>query len=181
MGQLIMTFVYGRQRRDPTAKHLVLKGTAGCEDISVKTIHVSCQSDRFQEDKDFIGIILYQVDGKTQWTKNNIRCKTGYVYFVRSDKLESMPGDTMHGKAYHRLFQEPPPLDDSLIASGFAYKDGQWKPNSTTFNAKTTAYAEDDSRVACNVEFEVLKKAIINWSNQGGQNFDTTGCNETNY
>ena len=109
------------------------------------------------------------------WELNHIRCRSGYVFLQETTSLEGVPGDTWHSRAYYKLFGEQPPKDRAtLVASGFAYKDGQWKQNSATFNDNLTPYTQTKCRDGV-TEFEVVKKAIVAWTNNGCQNYDTAG------
>ena len=80
----------------------------------------------------------------------------------------------MHARAFYQLFGVQPPNTGKLVGSGFAYRGGEWLQNSSTFNAKETPYTEKNCRDGV-AEFDVIKKAILNWSSGGCQNYDTDG------
>ena len=167
--------LFGRLRVAKDKPCLTLEASAGSlNNITVEKIHISCGSAKFDESKNFIGIVLYQYDGKNIWELNNVRCRSGYVFFQEADKLKEVPGETMHARAYYQLFGVQPPNTGNLVASGFAYRDGQWLQNSSTFNAKETPYTEKNCREGV-TEFDVIQKAILSRSRGGCQNYDTAG------
>merc|ERR1712013_529803 len=96
--------------------------SSGTEDMVVRTMHVSCKSDKFDEKKDYIGFVLYKYLEQDEWMINNVRCKSGYIYFIESSKLDC--------------------VKDDVVGSGFAYLDGVWKENSTTFNYIETPWTD---------------------------------------
>ena len=145
---------------------------SGSKKLPVETLHVSCRSAKFDEKKNYIGIILYQFEGKTTWTLNGIKCKSGYIYFQDASVLKNVPGSTMHGKAYYHLFQETHPTGEKLVASGFAYRDGKWLENSSTFNENDTPFTDEIKRAGV-TEMKVVKKAILEWTMNGCQNCST--------
>ena len=151
---------------------LTFTSPQGSSDIVVETLHVSCKSDRFDKDKDFLGFVLYQYKGQTSWTLNGIRCKTGYIFFVDSSKLQAkVQRDTMHARAFFHLFGVELDKDD-LVASGFAFRGGKWLENSATFNDNATPFTNQKRRDGV-TEMEFVKTAILNWSSGGCQNFET--------
>ena len=139
--------------------------------LEVKTLHVSCRSSKFHENKDFLGFVLYQYRGQTEWTLNNVRCKAGYIYLQEAALLDKVPGDTLHARAYYKLFGVPLDKND-VVASGFAYQGGQWKENSATFNAIQTPYTKQKRRDGV-TEMKLVKAAILKWTDEACQNFDT--------
>lgn len=50
-------------------------------------LHVSCSSDQFDEDENFVGLVFWMYDGKTKFTINGHRMKIGYIIFKNSDAL----------------------------------------------------------------------------------------------
>ena len=158
--------------------HLRLLGANGYEDIDVYTLHVSCKSDRFQQNKNYIGMVLYQYMGNNEWTLNGVRCKSGYIFLADSESLNqdtSLKGDmTMHEKAYYRLFREKIPEEGKLVAWGFGFQNREWKENSTTFNNKQTPYTDEKRRDGV-TEFNIVLKAILSWAEGNGQNYSTVG------
>ena len=153
--------------------HLILQGSGEEDDIDVKSMHVSCRSDKFSKDEDFIGMVLYKYQGQTKWTLNRVRCQAGYIFFTKSSGLNGLPGKTMHAKAFYKLFGVELP-EGQLVSSGFSFQNGEWKQKSTTFNAKQTAYTNVNQREGV-TEFSLVQKAITGYALGQGQNFETTG------
>ena len=164
------------------SSHMEIVGNR--KSIMVNTMHVSCKSDRFTEDNEYIGIVLYEYMGNHAWTLNGRRIRSGYIYLVKSEKLlNKYPQiSRMHEKAYYDLFNQEIPTGGNIVASGFAYRYNhtirynQWKQSSGTFNAVRTHYTCTKDRDGV-TEFDVIKDAIINWNNGNGQNFDIIGRN----
>merc|ERR1711970_917656 len=149
-----------------------LSQSQGSENMVVKTLHVSCRSDKFDPKKNFIGFVIYRYNGQDAWTLNNVRCKPGYIYFIESSKLDCVKGDTYHARALYNLFGEEI-VPELVVASGFAYQDGVWKENSTTFNYKQTPWTDGEVTRAGVTEMTLVKNAIVNWTNDGCQNMST--------
>merc|ERR1712179_132979 len=149
-----------------------LSNSPGSKDMVVKTLHVSCKSDKFDPKKNFIGFVLYRYLGQDAWTLNNVHCKTGYIYFIESSKLDYVKGATYHARALNNLFGVELGPED-FVASGFAFQNGVWKVNSTTFNYKETPWTDGEITRAGVTEMELLKNAIVTWTNDGCQNIST--------
>merc|ERR1711872_219623 len=129
------------------------------------------KSDKFDPEKDYIGFVIYQYNGESSRTLNGVRCKAGYIYIQESSNLNGICGDTMHAKAFYKLFNKE--LDKKLVvASGFAFREGKWLQNSTTFNYNETPFTKEQRRDGV-TEMELIEKAILNWSTNGCQNFST--------
>ena len=147
--------------------------SSGTEDMVVKTLHVSCKSDKFDEKKGYIGFVLYKYLEQDEWMINNVRCKSGYIYFIESSKLDCVKvSDTYHARAFYNLFGVELVKDD-VVGSGFAYLDGVWKENSTTFNYIETPWTDGAKTRKGVTEMEFLKKAIVTWTKEGCQNLET--------
>ena len=74
------------------------------EPIKVTSFHVSCKSDPCKGNEDMTGIILYQRNGKTKWTCNKIRCRSGYIYIRNNKDLKCEENESMYVKCYKTLF-----------------------------------------------------------------------------
>ena len=144
----------------------------GSESMVVKTLHVSCRSDKFDPKKNFVGFVIYKYLGQDAWMLNNVRCKSGYIYFIESSKLDCVKGDTLHARAFYNLFGVELVRDD-VVGSGFAYKDGVWKENSTTFNCIQTPWTDGVMAREGVTEMKLLKNAVVTWTNEGCQNLET--------
>merc|ERR1711872_43158 len=164
--------VFGNLKFSKDAPCLTLCSNSGSPDIAVETLHISCRSDKFDKNKNFIGFVMYSYKGKTTWELNNVRCRTGYIYFKEAVKLDGIQGDTMHARAFFNLFGVDLDKND-VVASGFAFKDGVWKENSTTFNHNDTPYTDQLCRDGV-TEMDGVKNAILSWTSGGCQNFQTS-------
>ena len=164
--------VFGNLKFCLDAPCLTLCSNSGSPDMPVETLHVSCRSDKFDPKKNFIGFVMYTYKGKTKWEINNVRCMAGYIYFIEAAKLGGTRGDTMHARAFFNLFGIDLDKND-IVASGFAFKDGVWKENSTTFNCIQTPWTEGKMTREGVTEMKLLKNAVVTWTNEGCQNLET--------
>ena len=158
------------------SNHPILEGSNGCANINVKSLHVSCRSDKFDPNNDYIGFVLYQHNHQNEWSCGGVRCRSGYIYLVDSSKLQPGRGETYHECAYYTLFSEKTPKEGKLVASGFAYQNKEWKEKSSTFNAKQTAFTREKRRDGV-PELDVVRAAIMSWMNGNGQNYSLSGWN----
>ena len=143
------------------------------EIIEVKSMHISCKSGKFSEANNYIGLVLYQYYGQNEWTLNGKRIRAGYIYLVKSDSLMKYSNNgTIHAKAYYDLFKTDLPPPGKLVATGIVFENKTWTQNSRTFNEVQTRYTCEGV-----TEFEIVKKAIENWNQGGGQNFYPKGQN----
>ncbi|XP_075256783.1 uncharacterized protein LOC142349238 isoform X2 [Convolutriloba macropyga] len=137
--------------------------------LYVEFIHVSCRSSQFRANRNYLGFILYEYDGKTEWRLNGRKCKSGYLCIVDEDTVNEVGiAGTAHAKAYYHIFGEVPNRD-KLVASGFAYQQRQWKQTSGTFNSIWNSYTVDNPRTGV-TEMDHIVDAINNWKNGGCQN-----------
>ena len=153
------------------SEHLEIGSKHG-GNIDVETMHVSCHSDSFTEGHDYIGLVLYEFYGETDWTLNGRRIRSGYIYLVRSDKLQkysSLGIKSMHGRAYWDLFKQRIPGGGNLVESRFSVHHGEWK-HWAKFNAVRTPYTCNNNFDEV-TEFDLVKDAIMNWNNGHGQNY----------
>ena len=83
--------------------------------FTVKTIHISCQSDTYRGDKHkYGGIIIYARNGQTDWkTCNYTHCKSGYLVIMQTDTSEFKElqkkwneRGIVHGTIYRKAFGE---------------------------------------------------------------------------
>ena len=138
----------------------------GQPDLILKSYHVSCESDRpksYQNpEKNYGGLVLYQYNGKSDWTLNGIHCRTGYVILKDSTKLPNSSLGQIHGGTYKSVFGCG--CDRKVVAAGFSHYNGEWKFKSGTFNLNCNKYEMRES------EIKQLKKALRNWCDDGTQN-----------
>ncbi len=142
--------------------------------IPVKSYHVSCKSYKPKEwlgKENLGGIVLYSYGDKLTWEVNKVRCKTGYIIVKKIDDikhLESKYG-IVHGNVYKSVFKKE--LDKNVIGSGFAFKDGRWKFNSFTFNAKRDTFHSKEKGMN-ELEEKYVSQALQNWILHGKQNLN---------
>ena len=148
--------------------YMVPVETQNTQNIKITSFHVSCRSSPFDQRKNYIGFVIYLFDGKTDWTLNGVHCKSGYIYIVDASLLDQEAVGTMHAKAYYRLFNVQPQRE-LLVASGFAFQNGEWKETSSTFNMIPGVYKKQLERTGLS-EINYVKGAINNWTNGGGRN-----------
>ena len=143
--------------------------------FSVETIHISCQSDSYEgTDNCYAGVIIYSCDGKSEWqTANGTRCKTGYLLIMDTEtekvkKFQQHSPGLVHGAIYRSAFGEECTARQ-VNAEGFSVMKGEFKINSSVFNAAKDGY-HDDKRTMHPVSARCIKKVIKSWKN-AGKNF----------
>jgi hypothetical protein len=111
------------------------------KNISIKCLHVSCRSDRPASTAEAakwyaIGVILYAFDGKTMWTMNGVRCRSGYIIIKSSDEVKkARKSETLHRTCFKMVFGKyPNELGGVLIAGGFSVQNGECVFNSGSLN-----------------------------------------------
>ena len=123
--------------------------------FTVKTLHISCQSDKYTGScHKYGGIIIYGRNGQKEWyTANGTHCKSGYVVIMRTDTSEfkelqtrwsGEPGH-VHGAIYKKAFGESC-NDVNVIGEGFGIIDGEFKIVSSAFNESHGDEYRDNSR-----------------------------------
>ena len=160
---------------DTKNNKLIFKNKKGSKEICLQSFHMSCQSDKLEIGKNYLGLVLYLYKGQTDWKLNGYHCKTGYI-LLKEDKnvLNDDCEETCHSQLYYWMFKQWP--DKDVIGAGFGIKDGGIKFNSTTYNADWThkntgnkCEFHDAERTCSDVEQKWIKLALRNWKN-GEQN-----------
>ncbi|CAB4015556.1 Hypothetical predicted protein [Paramuricea clavata] len=140
-------------------------------DMHVKTMHISCKSDRYQEAHNYAGVIIYQYNGKSDWrTANNTHCKSGYIVIQDTDsenveKLKSEEFGQVHGAVYRNAFGEP--KTKSVVGEGFAIQNGEIKFNSGVFNNPQGSVFHDDHRWMNELSKHCVRKIVEEWMTAG--------------
>lgn len=121
------------------------------------SMRLSCKSDKFDGTKDMVGMALWSYKGKDDWNINGIHCKSGYVYLRTTESIEHISSNAgiVHGKLYKSLFHCDP---EGIIATGFAFQNGEWKFSSATFNVGTEYH--DGDRKASSEERSMILKLV---------------------
>ena len=141
--------------------------------IAIPTYHVSCQSHKYDHNKNMIGIIFYQRDDKKEiFYVEHLKCRPAYILLAYSSEIAKIRrnNETMHAATF-RYFVGKELHKYNIIGAGFSIQEGQIVCKSGTFNAPSNNYGlfHDDNREMHNVEKYVLEKVIENWKN-GQQN-----------
>jgi len=135
------------------------------------TWHVSCSSDKWSGSGDpyenYIGFVLGMRGNDGEWiTQNGTHVKTGYIVFLKTRNVDQSRGNTLHGKAYYRMFGEN--IGD-VRGIGFSYQpleNPMWKGTSRTFND-----IEIDHHTISDDCLNEIKKCLRQWNRTGHQNF----------
>eukprot|EP01083_Nonionella_stella_P014115 39705_1 len=108
--------------------------------LKIASFHVSCKSDHPQRDKvskhkwNAIGIVVFSLEGKSDFYLNNIHCKSGYIVLKTDTKLGVKASETYHASCFRTVFGKSHKELSTLIAGGFAVRNGKCVFNSSTFN-----------------------------------------------
>ena len=144
--------------------------------INVETMHISCQSDTYQPGHNYAGVIIYQYDGKSEWTTaNNTHCKSGYIVIQDTDSenvkkwIGKEPGQ-VHGAVYRNAFGES--VKKSVVGEGFAYRNGKcevekFEINSSVFNNPTGSVYHDHRRRMHELSQHCVGKIVKHWKTTG--------------
>jgi hypothetical protein len=127
----------------------------GKEEVSVETMHISCQSDIYQPGHNYGGVIIYQHNDKSEWrTANNAHCKSGYIVIQDTDSenvkqwVDKEPG-VVHGAVYRNALGESV-NDAEVVGEGFAIRNDKlvetFEINSSVFNNPPVSAFHDDRR-----------------------------------
>ena len=146
--------------------------------FTIKTLHISCQSDTYRgSEHKYGGIIIYARNGETDWrTANNTHCKSGYVVIMRTDTKEFQNKQKkwrergqVHGTIYRIAFGESC-SDVTVVGEGFGIIDGKFKITSGAFNP---AYGDDyhDNTVYMNSVSARYVEALVDIWKRAGPNF----------
>eukprot|EP01084_Bolivina_argentea_P011363 21243_1 len=146
---------------------LQVTGTNGSI-FSIPSFHVSCRSDKIQG-QNMIGLVFYLCDGKTQFYLNGMKCKTGYIVLVSSDKLKTVNNGigTWHSRAF-KYVAGTDANKVNIVGGAFAIQNGQRKFKSGTFNQNTSDF-HDGKREMHILERQCINASLDNWE-KGIQN-----------
>ena len=122
--------------------------------FTVKTIHISCQSDTYLAlDYKYGGIIVYARNVETDWyTANGTHCKSGYVVITQTDtkafkilqaKWRHEPGQVL-GIIYRKAFGESC-KGLKVVGEGFGIMNREFKIISGAFNPVDDDYHDNNS------------------------------------
>ena len=146
-------------------------------DIDVKTMRISCQSDTYNPDHNYAGVIIYQYNGKSEWrTANNTRCKSGYIVIQDTDSenvkkwIGKEPG-AVHGAVYRNVFGESVNERD-VVGEGFALRNeksevAKFEINSGVFNNPEGSVYHDERRRMHELSEHCVRKVVEYWKTAG--------------
>ena len=108
--------------------------------IEIKAIRIASRSDKFDPKKNYVGLIIYLCNGKSNFTLNNVECRTGDIYIKDSSLISEIKpnkkkkGPYYHGKLFQWIFGCWKTKKLNFVGGGFSYVNGKWKFNSQTYN-----------------------------------------------
>jgi hypothetical protein len=76
------------------SKHLI----GGRSFAVVSSYHISHRSEqgRLSDAEDYVGLVLYAKDGRTEWSLGGVKCKAGYIYYRKTRDIQHI--DSNHGQ-----------------------------------------------------------------------------------
>lgn len=139
--------------------------------IEVRTLHISCRSDRV-DGEPMAGLVVWGTrDGESSGDANDVRWRSGYIYLKKVASIEHIPGEgQVHGSLFKSLFDKQP-SQLNYVCSGFAYRDNSWRYNSSVFNCGNDGW-HDTKREMAALEKHYIVAAIAHWMCKGKQNCD---------
>ena len=156
---------------------MIMRSNTGERSIDVKTMHISCQSDTYEPDHNYAGVIIYEYKTKSEWTTaNNTRCKSGYMVIQDTDSenvkkwIGKEPG-AVHGAIYRNAFGESVPKGN-VVGEGFALRNGKYEAekfeiNSSVFNNPKGSIYHDDRRRMHELSEHCVRKVVEYWKTAG--------------
>ena len=142
------------------------------EKVSVKTMHISCKSDAYNDAHNYGGVIIYQYNDNSDWrTANNTHCKSGYIVIQDTDSqnvkewITKEPGK-VHGAVYRNAFGESV-NDAAVVGEGFAIRDGKFEMCSSVFNNPKGSAFHDQRRRMHESSEHCVKKVVEYWKTAG--------------
>jgi len=167
----------GREEREGA---LVVKANIpGLPDFVLGSFHVSCRSDAYVPNQNYMGIVLYQYRAngsgqwQSQWRLNGMRMSGAYM-FIQKAPDDNASGD--HGKIYKNFCGEALSYQ-KVVGGGFGYYNNtgqnEYKYNSWTFNGDKSGYHDkriDKGKAAKTMhrlEQTCIKAAIQKWKTRG--------------
>jgi hypothetical protein len=140
-------------------------------EVSVETMHISSQSDTYQHNHDYGGVIIYQYNGKSEWkTANNTHCKSGYIVIQDSGsknvkQWRNEPG-AVHGAVYRNAFGESV-NEAEVVGEGFALQNKKFKMCSGVFNNPHGSAFHDHRRRMHELSEHCVRKVVEYWKTAG--------------
>ncbi|CAB4013248.1 Hypothetical predicted protein [Paramuricea clavata] len=152
-------------------KLVILPPTYRKKTVSVETMHISCQSDTYEPNHNYGGVVIYQYNDKSEWrTANNTHCKTGYIVIQDTDsenvkKWIGIEPGAVHGAVYRNAFGESV-NDAEVVGEGFAIRNDKlvetFEINSSVFNNPECSVFHDHRRRMHELSEHCVKKYVTN-------------------
>lgn len=126
----------------------------GRKSFNIETLHLSCSSHEYVPGKRYAGFIIYGVDDDRQSSPYIIggqRVRPGYVVICDTShpqvqRAKSGEG-VVHDKVFASVFDGASVKDCKVVGEGFSITNGEFVPNSATFNCGSVYH---DSVVSMN-------------------------------
>ena len=166
----------------------IIVGPACDGNTTVKSMHISCQSDTYRPGHNYAGVIIYQYEGKSDWrTANNTHCKSGYIVIqdTGSDKVKKWIGKepgAVHGAVYRNAFGESV-SNAHVVGECFSLQHDECKVekfgiNSSVFNNPKGSSFHDHRRRMHELTEHCIRKILDYWKTAGPcwvrqRNFET--------
>ncbi|CAF2089930.1 unnamed protein product [Rotaria magnacalcarata] len=112
----------------------------GKPSIKIKSLHIHHTSHPFDPTKDYVGLIVYLCNNKSDFNFKDKHSQTGDIYIKRSDwiikNIRQRPkrGKYVHGRLFYSIFGCWKRKKHNFVGAGFSYQKGKWKINSGTLN-----------------------------------------------
>ena len=172
-------FFGGRFTVPDDREHLIMghtdRGFTNGREITVESMHISCQSDTYQPGHNYAGVIIYEYDGKSDWrTANNTHCKSGYIVIqdTNSDKVKKWIGiepGAVHGAVYRNAFGESV-SNAHVVGEGFSLQHEaveKFGINSSVFNNPIGSDFHDHRRRMHELTEHCIRRVVEYWKTAG--------------
>ncbi|CAF1159120.1 unnamed protein product [Adineta steineri] len=144
--------------------------------ITIETTRIHPDSDRFDQTKDYIGLIFYLRKGQSIYQFNDKEYKTGDIVIKSSDRVfketegkKPKKPNYIHGRLFYTIFGHWKHKKHGFVCGGFSYygkknQSKKWKFNSGTLNTMNPKNNDDTyhntDRTLDNFEEKIIQKAI---------------------
>jgi cold shock CspA family protein len=135
--------------------------------IVISDIHIASRSDKFNPKKNYVGLIIYLCDGKSNFILNNVECRTGDIYIKESSWILKNTRERRKGRAnyharlFHWIFGSWKTKKLNFVSSGFSYVYGKWVFNSQTLNTMNPDHNDDGYHDKENKELDTFEEQLI--------------------
>ncbi|CAF3413762.1 unnamed protein product [Rotaria socialis] len=112
----------------------------GKPSVKIKSLHIHHTSHPFDPTKDYVGLIVYLCNNKSDFYFKNQHSQTGDIYIKQSnwiiENIRERPkhGKYVHGRLFYSIFGCWKRKKHNFVGAGFSYTKGEWKINARTLN-----------------------------------------------